>query len=84
MGGEQTRYANARPVLLDIAQSVGLSEDQFNTCITDPKAIQALNDENDAALKAGVEATPTFFINGKKIEGHDMADLDKAIQPLLK
>ncbi len=86
MGGEQTGYSNARPVLLDIAKSVGLSEDQFNTCITDAKGIQALNDENDAALKAGVEATPTFFVNGKKMElkKGDVTDFDAAIQPLLK
>ncbi len=86
MGGEQTGYSNARPVLLDIAKSVGLSEDQFTTCVSDPKGIQALNDENDAALKAGVEATPTFFVNGKKmdVKKGDISDFDAAIQPLLK
>jgi len=86
MGGEQTGYANARPVLLDIAQSAGLSEDQFNTCITDRKGIQTLDDANDQALKAGVDATPTFFVNGKKMEMKkgDITDFDAAIQPLLK
>ncbi len=86
MGGEQTGYSNARPVLLDIAQSAGLSEDQFTTCITNPKAITALDDVNTQALKAGVEATPTFFVNGKKMELHkfDITDFDAAIQPLLK
>jgi len=86
MGGEQTGYANARPVLLDIAQSAGLSEEQFNKCVQDPAGIKALNDENDAALKAGVDQTPTFFVNGKKMELHkgDISDFDAAIQPLLK
>jgi protein-disulfide isomerase len=86
MGGEQTGYANARPVLLDIAKSVGLSEDQFNTCIADAKGIKALDDANDQALKAGVDATPTFFVNGKKMELQkgDISDFDNAIQPLLK
>lgn len=85
-GGAPEQYVSARPVLLDIAKSVGLSEDQFNTCIADPKGIQALNDENDAALKAGVDATPTFFVNGKKMElkKGDITDFDAAIQPLLK
>jgi protein-disulfide isomerase len=86
MGGEQTGYSNARPVLLDIAKSVGLSEDQFTKCITDPKGIQAMNDINEQAIKAGVDATPTFFVNGKKMELQkgDITDFDNAIQPLLK
>ena len=86
MGGEQTGYSNARPVLLDIAKSAGLSEDQFTTCVEDPKGIKALDKVNEDALKAGVEATPTFFVNGKKMELHkgDITDFDAAIQPLLK
>jgi protein-disulfide isomerase len=85
-GGPPEQYVNARPVLLNIAQSVGLSEEQFNKCVQDAPGIKALNDENDAALKAGVEATPTFFVNGKKMElkKGDITDFDNAIQPLLK
>lgn len=85
MGGEP-QYPNAHQVLLDIAKSVGLSEDQFNSCIEDPKSIQALNDVNENAMKTGVDSTPTFFVNGKKMQGtpQSIADFDKAIQPLLK
>ena len=85
-GGAPEQYVNARPVLLGIAQSAGLSEEQFSTCIQDPKGIQALDNINDAALKAGVDATPTFFVNGKKMEfkKFDITDFDAAIQPLLK
>ncbi len=85
-GGAPEQYVNARPVLLGIAQSAGLSEEQFSTCIQDPKGITALNDINEQALKDGVEATPTFFVNGKKMELHkgDITDFDAAIQPLLK
>ena len=42
-GGAPEQYVNARPVLLGIAQSAGLSEDQFNTCVTNAKGIQALS-----------------------------------------
>lgn len=85
-GGAPEQYVNARPVLLGIAQSAGLTEDQFNKCISDPKGIQALNDINEQAIKAGVDATPTFFVNGKKMELQkgDISDFDAAIQPLLK
>ncbi len=89
-GGEPEQYANARPVLLRIAEAAGLSEDQFNACIQDPKGIQTLNDENDHALKAGIDATPTFFVNGEKLvlRTGDIRDFDKdfdvMIQPMLK
>ncbi len=86
-GGPPEQYTNARPVLLRIANSVGLSEGDFNTCVTNAKGIEQLNAINDKALKDdGVDGTPTFFVNGKKIaiQKYDISDLDNAIQPLLK
>ncbi len=88
-GGPPEQYSNARQVLLDIAHSVGLNEDQFDTCITNVKGIEALNDINDQALRAGVDATPTFFVNGRKLmlRTGDIADLSQdfatALQPML-
>ncbi len=85
-GGAPEQYANARPVLLTIAQSVGISEEQFDKCIQDPKGILVLNNINDEALKAGVASTPTFFVNDKQMElkKGDISDFDAAIQPVLK
>ncbi|MBW8735556.1 MAG: thioredoxin domain-containing protein, partial [Asticcacaulis sp.] len=79
-------YANAKTVLTRIAQSVGMSEDQFNTCVTNADGITKLNEAHDKAIKDGVDGTPTFFVNGKKIQlqKYDMSDLDAAIQPQLK
>ena len=67
--------------LLRIAQSAGMSEAQFNTCIEDEKAITALGDRVERYAKAdGINSTPTFVINGKKMEGEQsMATLDAAI-----
>ena len=74
-------------VLLHVAQSAGLSEDQMNKCITDENAIKALNDRVERQSKQyDVNGTPAFIINGKKLkEGEtSLAELDAAIQPLLK
>ena len=79
--------SNVRPVMLRIARSVGMSEDQFTACITDEKALKALNDRVQTAMdKDGIDSTPTFVINGKKWKSGEvsMADLDGALQPLLK
>ncbi|MDI7774059.1 thioredoxin domain-containing protein [Asticcacaulis sp. EMRT-3] len=87
MGGEETGYSNARPVLWGIAQSVGMTQAQFNACITDKKAIDTLKQKMDTYMRVDkVDATPTFFVNGKRmtmVKG-DISDFDNAIQPLLK
>lgn len=84
-------YANgendslARPVLLRIAKTYGIDEDGFNKCITDAAALTALDDANTKALKSGITGTPTFFINGKKMDYHGggIAEFDAALKPLL-
>jgi protein-disulfide isomerase len=75
-----------RGVLLRVAQSAGLTEDQFNRCVADEKAAKALNDRVQKAVTVDkIDSTPTFVINGKHFAGEQtMAQLDAAIQPLLK
>ncbi len=73
--------------LLRIARTAGLSEDQFNKCVSDEKAQRALAQRVDKFSKQDdVTGTPAFIINGKKLkEGEvSMDQLDAAIQPLLK
>ena len=66
--------------LLRIAQSAGMSEAQFNTCIGDQAALKALEARVEKASKDGVDSTPTFIINGNKMVGEQtLAQLDKAI-----
>ena len=66
--------------LLRIAQSAGMSEAQFNTCISDQAALKALEARVEKASKDGVDSTPTFIINGNKMVGEQtLAQLDKAI-----
>jgi protein-disulfide isomerase len=85
-GTESVQPAVANDVLGKIAQEVGLSDDQMKACITDEKAIKALNDRVDKlSRKDAVDSTPTFVINGKKLVGYQsLAQLDAVIQPLLK
>ena len=71
-----------RGVLLRVAQSAGLTESQFNTCITDETALKALNARVERAIKQDkITGTPAFFINGKSVgEGEiSLAALDKAV-----
>jgi protein-disulfide isomerase len=64
-----------------VAQSAGLSDQQYEACISDPKALAALNDRvQKYTAKDKVDGTPTFiFSNGKRLSGEQtMADMDKA------
>ena len=66
-------------------KQAGVSQADFDTCLKDQKLYDQVNAERDqASTKFGINATPTFFINGKKIAGElSVDDLDKALQPLL-
>ena len=74
-----------RGVLLRIGQSAGMDETQFNACVTDEKNLKALNDRVEKYAKdANITGTPTFVVNGKKVNGEDggeasLAQLDAAI-----
>ena len=67
--------------LLPIAQSAGLTEDQFTMCISDDKAANALQKRADRMEKDGVHGTPAFIMNDKVLAQTEMslADLDKAV-----
>ena len=78
---ESDRNSEKRDALVKVAQTVGMSEQQFNTCVTDDKALLALNDKAEKyATDEKIESTPTFIINGKSYVGfQDAAAMDKAI-----
>lgn len=76
---------DARGWLLNTAKSAGMTEQQFEACVADDEALVALNDRVEAAVRAGVEGTPTFVIGEEKLVGNvPLARLDAVIQPLLK
>ena len=84
---EMFQSGDVRGTLLRIAQSAGMTEDQFNKCITDENAIKALNDRVEKTNTADkVEGTPAFYINGKNIATGEvtMQQLSAAVDPLLK
>jgi len=80
-------FDTPRETLLDIAKASGLSEDQFTKCVTDETQIKALNERVQRnARDHGVNATPTFEINGRKMEPgyHPLAEIDAAIDAAAK
>ncbi|MDP3803362.1 thioredoxin domain-containing protein [Brevundimonas sp.] len=75
---------NPRDTLFRVGNGAGLSNQQIETCITDPEGLKAAEERERAAVQAGVTGTPAFFVNGVKIEtpggeGASMEDLSRAI-----
>jgi protein-disulfide isomerase len=74
------------PALKEIAKQFGFTEDTFNQCLANQKVLDDIQTVRDrAAEKLGVNSTPTFFVNGKKLVGDvSIDDLAKEIDPYLK
>jgi len=71
-----------RTVLLRIAQSAGLTEEQFNACLTNEEEIKALDARVTRAVREDkITGTPTFVINGKQIASGEvtLAQLEAAV-----
>jgi protein-disulfide isomerase len=79
---ESDRNAEKRDALVKIAESMGLTEAQFDACAGDDKALLALNARSEKwAGDDHIQNTPTFVINGKVYDNGFMslADMDKAV-----
>jgi len=72
--------------LLEIVKTMGFTQADFETCLKNQELYDQVNASRDhAADQFNVDATPTFFINGRKLSGElTIADFDKALEPLLK
>lgn len=79
---EMFTSGDVRGTLLRVARSAGMTEEQFQACISDEEALRALNARIEKTQReANIQATPTFAINGEVVKEGDMtmAELDAAI-----
>jgi protein-disulfide isomerase len=79
----EQRFAKVAEVtgLLDFFAARGLSADQARTCLTDTAKIDAMVKASEAqATEAGVTGTPTFVLNGKKLDVNTWEMLEPILQ----
>ncbi len=76
---------NPVPRLFEIAKQAGFTQESFDKCLTDQKLLDEITSGRTRASDVfGVSATPTFYINGKKLDGAPtMEKFDQMIEPLL-
>lgn len=67
--------------LIDFFAARGLSADQQRACLSDTDTIQAIADNSTAqAEELGIQATPTFILNGRKLDVNQWRDLEPILQ----
>ncbi|MDP3299698.1 MAG: thioredoxin domain-containing protein, partial [Phenylobacterium sp.] len=79
---EMFTTGDVRGTLLRVARSAGMTEEQFQTCISSEDGLRALNARIEKTQRdARITSTPTFMINGKlaKEGAMSMAEIDAAI-----
>jgi protein-disulfide isomerase len=81
-GGENSgTFSKAN--LEKIAGDIGLGAD-FNVCLESDRYLQRVTDDTKAGQAKGVNATPTLFVNGRKLADVSIDGLRAAIDPLIK
>lgn len=66
--------------LIALAARAGVTQQKAKQCLADKAGQDRLGQMNKAAADLGVKGTPTFFLNGAKVEAHDWS----ALEPLIR
>jgi protein-disulfide isomerase len=77
---------NPVPELFKFAKQAGFTQESFDKCLADQKLLDDVGAVRTRGSDVfGVNATPTFFINGKKLTaGPTFDEFEKAFAPILK
>jgi len=77
---------NPIEALSGLVKQTGMSQESFDACLKDQDLHEKIEETRSrASEKFGVNATPTFFINGVRHSGEiTPEELDKLLEPLLK
>jgi len=71
--------------LFEIGKQAGFTQESFDKCLSDQKLLDSVTAVRvRASEKFGVNSTPTFFLNGKRLDAVSLADFEKALDPVVK
>jgi protein-disulfide isomerase len=79
--------SNAQAIFVAYAQQLGLNTTKFKDDMNSSKVNDVINADIAAFNKTGAEkSTPTFFLNGKKVqpEGYTVEAFAKILDPAIK
>ena len=70
-------------VFFGYAEQLGLDMNQFRAAYDDPETLAKIQRDKADGTELGVEGTPTFFLNGTKVEVSSLAELVALIDAAL-
>jgi protein-disulfide isomerase len=82
---QESLSGGAAGITYKIAQDAGADAAQLNDCVSAPETGAAVSRDIEEALNLGIQSTPTFFINGHRVEGGKPPEVwSRIIDELLK
>jgi protein-disulfide isomerase len=83
----QTEWGEQRDskaeVFRGFAQDLGLDMAAYDRTVADPATLDRVRADRDDGLALGVQGTPTFFINGTRVQPRSIDDLRAALDRAL-
>ncbi len=65
--------------LINLTAQTGLERDAFSQCLSSRKHQADVENARRAAVNVGVNSTPTFFINNRRVEGNQPYEVFQSI-----
>ena len=85
--GQQAQWVSQEvrtEAIFRVAAQAGVTQEQFNACMTNQTLVKQLNGVKERGRKLGVIGTPNFFINGRLVKSTvGIAELKAMIDPLI-
>ena len=76
---EWEALTDAKPVFAGYAKKIGLDMAKYVIDVESKENLDKINGDVKSGLKAGVNSTPTFYLNGKKVIPQNYDDFKKLI-----
>lgn len=81
----QTELGNARrAVELALTYAPGIDAGVLDACLADPSSLQAVRDDAALAVRVEARATPTVFVDGRKVETPSASAVRAALDAALR
>jgi len=78
---EWSSDGNVQPRFVGYAEDLELDVNAFEQCLSEGRYADEVNAAADAAEAVGIQATPTFVVNGKQVGSDELqAAIDEALQ----
>ena len=75
---------NAKDIFAEYAQSLNLDMEKFKTDVRSKEVKNKVRNDYSSGIKAGVNSTPTLFLNGKKLQNpRDYEELKRLVEGAL-